>query len=118
MVLFYPFSMERIGLSGVGCGARVGGRRKSERDAMWISLFTLVCGVAVCLSGAAVMMERGGLQLLRRETSKHGGTRGPGGPRAPPRILGGKLFTRVSPGRTREKAARRAAFDSGHTTTV
>jgi hypothetical protein len=35
-------------------------------DAMWISLFTLVCGVAVCLSVAAVMMERGGLQLLRR----------------------------------------------------
>jgi hypothetical protein len=66
MVLFYPFSMERIGLSGVVCGARVGGRRKSERDAMWISLFTLVCGVAVCLSVAAVMMERGGLQLLRR----------------------------------------------------
>ena len=35
-------------------------------DAMWISLFTLVCGAAVCLSVAAVMMERGGLQLLRR----------------------------------------------------
>jgi hypothetical protein len=32
---------------------------------MWISLFTLACGAAVCLSVAAVMMERGGHQLLR-----------------------------------------------------
>jgi hypothetical protein len=25
---------------------------------MWISLFTLACGAAVCLSVAAIMMER------------------------------------------------------------
>ena len=43
-----------------------GGTEEVGEDAMWISLFTLVCGVAVCLSVAAVMMERGGLQLLRR----------------------------------------------------
>jgi len=35
------------------------------RDAMWISLFTLACGAAVCLSVAAILMERGG-QPLRR----------------------------------------------------
>ena len=35
-------------------------------DAMWISLFTLACGAAVCLGVVAVMMERGGQQLLRR----------------------------------------------------
>jgi hypothetical protein len=33
---------------------------------MWISLFTLACGAAVCLGVAAVMMERGGQPLLRR----------------------------------------------------
>ena len=33
---------------------------------MWISLFTLACGAAVCLGVAAVMMERGGQELLRR----------------------------------------------------
>jgi hypothetical protein len=27
---------------------------------MWISLFTLACGAAVCLSVAAILMERGG----------------------------------------------------------
>jgi hypothetical protein len=35
------------------------------RDAMWISLFTLACGAAVCLSVAAILMERG-RQPLRR----------------------------------------------------
>jgi hypothetical protein len=49
---------------------------------MWISLFTLVCGVAVCLSVAAVMMERGGLQLLRRSTSKTWRDLSSGRPRA------------------------------------
>ena len=32
---------------------------------MWISLFTLACVAAVCLSVAAILMERGG-QPLRR----------------------------------------------------
>src|SRR5262249_4771332 len=36
------------------------------RDAMWISLFTLACGAAVCLSVAAILMERGGQRPLRR----------------------------------------------------
>jgi hypothetical protein len=32
---------------------------------MWISLFTLACGAAVCLSVAAIMMERAGQRPLR-----------------------------------------------------
>ena len=66
MVLFYPPSDGTDPPFGSCLRRSSGGRRKSERDAMWISLFTLVGGVAVCLSVAAVMMERGGLQLLRR----------------------------------------------------
>src|SRR5262249_4419538 len=37
----------------------------STRDAMWISLFTLACGAAVCRSVAAILMERGGQRPLR-----------------------------------------------------
>jgi hypothetical protein len=32
---------------------------------MWISLFTIVCGAAVCLSVAAVMMQPTARQTLR-----------------------------------------------------
>jgi hypothetical protein len=54
---------------GVDCALK-GTIERSEvdnrtRDAMWISLFTLACGAAVCLSVAAILMERGG-QPLRR----------------------------------------------------
>jgi len=38
----------------LGCPTFIG---KMEEGAMWISLFIVACGAAVCLSVAAVMMQ-------------------------------------------------------------
>jgi hypothetical protein len=74
VVLFYRNPLfprqlrEPKGSSGVDAGFDddLGGNQKRKRvRAMWISLFTVACGIAVCLSVAAVVMQPATRRTLR-----------------------------------------------------
>jgi hypothetical protein len=58
---------KRLGWTLTGAPDEDLGGIKTERGyrAMWISLFTVACGIAVCLSVAAVMMQPTARRTLR-----------------------------------------------------